>query len=147
MLGVFCFNWIYFIVIRDAKFISAKIIDRSQRMAKVNLSLCLTNETLRREGVWESGCINSHFLDLGTSWRWVVSFTPRLLYRLWKSPPYPLSEPPEPVWTTWIRENSWSYRDSDSDPSVVQPVASRYTDYATPAPWSQRMPIITKMSI
>jgi hypothetical protein len=30
------------------------------------------------------------FLDLGTSWRWVVSFTPRLLYPQWKSPQYPL---------------------------------------------------------
>jgi hypothetical protein len=27
-------------------------------------------------------------------------------------------------------ENSWPYRDSYSDPSVVQSVASRYTDYA-----------------
>jgi hypothetical protein len=39
---------------------------------------------------------------------------------------------PEPVWTTWRRENSWHYWDSNSDPSVVQPVASRYTDWAIP---------------
>jgi hypothetical protein len=26
------------------------------------------------------GCIDPHFLELGTSWRWVVSFTLRLLY-------------------------------------------------------------------
>jgi hypothetical protein len=36
---------------------------------KVKLSLCLTNYALRHEGVWESGCIDPHFLDLGTSWR------------------------------------------------------------------------------
>jgi hypothetical protein len=41
---------------------------------------------------------------------------------------------PEPVWTTWRRENSWTYRDSNSDPSVVQPIARRYMDYAIPAP-------------
>jgi hypothetical protein len=28
------------------------------------------------------------------------------------------------------REKSCPYRDSNSDPSAVQPVASRYTDYA-----------------
>jgi hypothetical protein len=33
---------------------------------------------------------------------------------------------PEPVWTVWKRENSCTYYDSNSDPSVVQPVASRY---------------------
>jgi hypothetical protein len=33
----------------------------------------------------------------------------------------------------WRRENSWSYRDSNSDPSIVQSVASRYTDCAIPA--------------
>jgi hypothetical protein len=32
----------------------------------------------------------------------------------------------------WRTENSWPYRDSNSDPSIVQPVASRYTDYAIP---------------
>jgi hypothetical protein len=37
---------------------------------------------------------------------------------------------PEPVWTTWRRESSWPYRDSNTDPSVVQSVVSRYTDYA-----------------
>jgi hypothetical protein len=36
----------------------------------------------------------------------------------------------EPVWTTLRRENSWPYHDLNSDTSVVQPVASRYTDWA-----------------
>jgi murein endopeptidase len=38
------------------------------------------------------------------------------------------------VWITWRGDNSWPYRDSNSNPSVFQPVASRYTDYAIPAP-------------
>jgi hypothetical protein len=40
-------------------------------------------------GVWGSGCIDPHFLDLGTSWWWVVRFTPRPLYPWGKSPWYP----------------------------------------------------------
>jgi hypothetical protein len=32
------------------------------------------------------------------------------------------------------RESSWPHRDLNSDPSVVQSVANRYTDYAIPAP-------------
>jgi hypothetical protein len=38
------------------------------------------------------------------------------------------------VWTTWRKTNSSACRDSNFDPSVVQPVASRYTDCAFPAP-------------
>jgi hypothetical protein len=35
--------------------------------AKVKLSLCLSNQVLRHEGVWGSECVNPHILDLGTS--------------------------------------------------------------------------------
>jgi hypothetical protein len=49
-----------------------------------------------------------------------------------KEPPVPIGEEvgwtSEPVWMIWRRENSWNYRDSNSDPLVVQSVASRYTD-------------------
>jgi hypothetical protein len=38
-----------------------------------------------------------------------------------------------PVWTTWRRQNYCLYSDSNSDPSLVQLVASRYTDWAIPA--------------
>jgi hypothetical protein len=37
-----------------------------------------------------SGCIDVYFLGLVTSWRWVVSFTPRPLYPRGRSPLYPL---------------------------------------------------------
>jgi hypothetical protein len=40
---------------------------------------------------------------------------------------------PEPLWTISWSDNSWPYRDWISDPSVVQPVASRYTDSSTAA--------------
>jgi hypothetical protein len=45
----------------------------------------------------------------------------------------PAQPPIQPVWKTWGRGRSWPYQDSNSDPSVVQPVASRCTDCATPA--------------
>jgi hypothetical protein len=35
---------------------------------KVKLFLCLTYQALSHEDVWGSGCIDSHFIDLGTSW-------------------------------------------------------------------------------
>jgi hypothetical protein len=40
---------------------------------------------------WGSGGIAPLILDLGTRWRWVVSFTPRPLYPQGKSPWYPLN--------------------------------------------------------
>jgi hypothetical protein len=59
-------------------------------IGKVKLSLCLTNYALRHEGVLGSVCIYPHCLDLGTSWRWVVRFTPLPLSTRGKSPRYPL---------------------------------------------------------
>jgi hypothetical protein len=47
------------------------------RDTKVKSSLCLTNYALRYENVRGSGCIDTNFVDLGTSWRWMVSFTLR----------------------------------------------------------------------
>jgi hypothetical protein len=61
----------------------------SRIKVQVKLSLCLTNQALCREGVWRSGRIDPYF-DLGTSWRWVVSFTPLPLYPRGKRLRYPL---------------------------------------------------------
>jgi hypothetical protein len=41
---------------------------------------------------------------------------------------------PDLVWATCRREKIWSYRDSNSVSSVLQPAASRCTDYAVSAP-------------
>jgi hypothetical protein len=77
----------------------------------------------------------STFSWLGINWRWVVSFTISPLYTRGKKPiEQEVGWTPEPVRTTWRRENSWPYWDSNSDPSVVQPVDSSYTDCATPVP-------------
>jgi hypothetical protein len=39
-----------------------------KKKEKINLSLCLTNQALCHEDVWESGCIDPRILDFGTSW-------------------------------------------------------------------------------
>jgi hypothetical protein len=79
------------------------------------------------------GCIDPHFLDLGTNWRWVVSFTPLPIYTRGKSPLYPLDR-------RLGGAHSWSRRRGEEKildpirirnptPRHVQPVASRYTGY------------------
>jgi hypothetical protein len=91
--------------------------------------LCLTNKELRHEGVWGSRCTDPHFLDFSISLRWVVSFTP-----WWKSPWYPLDRRlggPQSQ-SCMTKRNSWPYWTSNSDPSVVQPIASCYTDHINP---------------
>jgi hypothetical protein len=40
---------------------------------------------------------------------------------------------PGSVCTIWKSENSWPYRDSNSDLFIVQPVGSRYSNCATVA--------------
>jgi hypothetical protein len=52
------------------------------------LSLCLTNQALRHEDVWGSGCVDPSFLDFGTTRWWVVIFTSLPLYLRGKSPWY-----------------------------------------------------------
>jgi hypothetical protein len=100
--------------------------------------MCLTNQALRQEDIWESVCINTHILDLGTSWRWVLSFTSRRLYPRIKSLPVPIGQEtgrtPEPVWTSLRWEKCFPCRDSNSDPSAVQPITSRYYNCDIPAP-------------
>jgi hypothetical protein len=94
---------------------------------KVKLSLCLTNYALCHEGIWGSGCIDAHFHDLGTTWRWVVSFTPQPLYpgtywiRGWMDPRAGLDD--------MKKRKFLILPDSNSYPSVVQPVASCYPGF------------------
>jgi hypothetical protein len=78
----------------------------------------------RRMGEWR--CYSSVF-DLGTRWRWVVSFTSRPLYSRGKSPEVPIGErvrwTQEPVWTLWSRENLWPLPGTEPRPSSLYPVA------------------------
>jgi hypothetical protein len=68
--------------------------------------------------------IGESILDLGTGWRWLVSFTFRLLYPPGKEPPAPIGQgsglAPEPVWMLWKREKSLSCREPNP---ALQPIA------------------------
>jgi hypothetical protein len=52
--------------------------------------ICLLTEYRALKTWWGSGGIAPYILDLGTTWRWVVNFTPRPLYPQGNSPFYPL---------------------------------------------------------
>jgi hypothetical protein len=104
---------------------------------KGKFSLCLTNQALRHEDVWESGYIDTQSLDLSTIWRWVVSIIPRPLYPPGEGPRYRmdrLSGPPGPLWTTWRRENLAPALTWTRTPLIVQSVASLYMECVLPAP-------------
>ena len=69
------------------------------------------------------------FHDHGTRRKWGVSLTPRPLFTPGKDPVPIVQEAgwvPGPVWT-----GAENLAPSGFDPRTVQPVASRYTDYAT----------------
>jgi hypothetical protein len=76
------------------------------------------------------GCIDPHRLDFGTSSKQVVSFTHWPLSPRAKSTPYPLYRRlGGPKNRSGRRgEHSGPYLNSNSDPSTIQPVASRYAD-------------------
>jgi hypothetical protein len=95
---------------------------------KVKLSLCLTKHHAIRT-YWGSGGIAPRILDLGTRWRWVVSFTPQSLYPQGKSTWYPLDR-------RMGGPQSHSGRGGEEVNSqplpglelpIIQPVAQRYT--------------------
>jgi hypothetical protein len=115
---------------------------------EAKLSLCLTDQTLRHKGVCGSGCMHPRFLDLGTSLTRMVSFTPGPLYPRGKSPRYPLQRrlgrPKN--WPGQRGESSCHYWDSNSEPYAVQPVASRYIDWAIMAPHFSSVPLLLSFS-
>jgi hypothetical protein len=81
--------------------------------------------------LWGSGCLEPYFMTSAVvGGEWSASRPPG------KEPPvligYEIVWTPKPVWTTWRRENSWHYQDSNSDPSVVQPVAQSLYAWAIP---------------
>jgi hypothetical protein len=99
--------------------------------------LCLINQALRNKDVRGSECIDPSFLDLCTSWSWVVSFKIRPIYSQEKSPRYTLNRLGGPRSRSGRRGEMKILAPTGtpiSDPFVVQPVASRYTDWAIPAP-------------
>jgi len=79
-----------------------------------------------------SGGIAQHFLNLGTRRECVVSITPQ--------PPLPPGKDPVPIVqeSGWAPEPVWISAENLAppgfDPRTFQPVASRYTDNAIPAP-------------
>jgi hypothetical protein len=100
----------------------------------------LIKEQLLLICLYSLSCIDPHFLDLGTNWRWVVSFTPL--------PLYPRERAPDTHFIGgWVDPRAglddtekWKFFTLPGleipPPLVVQPVGSRYTDWAIPVPHS-----------
>jgi hypothetical protein len=77
---------------------------------------------------WETGGIAPRILDLGTRWRWVVSFTPRPLYPQGMRPCYPLDRRLSGPQSRSGRggEEKNSYPLPALELPIIQPVAQRY---------------------
>jgi hypothetical protein len=115
--------------------VSAQDYD-SKVNVKVKLSLCL-NKHHAMKAYWEVEVYLHSFFELGTRWRWVVNFTPRLLY--------PRGRGPGTHWIGgWVgpravldavvkRKIPSPRRESNPRTPIVQPVAQRYTDWALTA--------------
>jgi hypothetical protein len=127
----FVFNITYFIGL--VTLASPQLgIRRRHWIGKLNnkrLLALLFNWAQQHEGESGSVGIAPRVLDLGTRWRWVVSFTPWPLYTQGKSPWYTLDR-------RFVGHNSQSGRGgkekksqplSGLDPPIIQPVVQRYT--------------------
>jgi hypothetical protein len=83
----------------------------------------------RHKGVLWSRVIAPYTLNLGTRWRWVVSFTHWLLYPQRKSPWYPLDrrlgEPQSRSGRGGVEKSSQPL--TGLEPPIMQPVVQRYT--------------------
>jgi hypothetical protein len=96
-----------------------------KRLGGSPLGYGIMHQALRHEGVWGSERIDPHVLG------------PAALHSGKDTPVLNGQEAGwtlEPVWILWIGEILCIWRNPNSDPSVVQPVASRYTDCSNPAP-------------
>jgi hypothetical protein len=91
---------------------------------------CTGTEALYRPyGPWGSTGIALLFLDYGTRWGWGVSVTPRSLFTPGKDP-VPIVQ--EAGWATGpVWRGTENLVPPGFDPRTVQPLASRYTDWAT----------------
>jgi hypothetical protein len=87
---------------------------------------------------WGGGSTAPLILDLGTRWRWVVSFTPLPRYPQRKSPWYTLDRglggPQRHSGHGGEEKNSQDRRESNPRTPIVQPAAQRYTDWTITAP-------------
>jgi hypothetical protein len=87
---------------------------------------------VKGKGVLGSGGIAPRILDLGTRWRWVVSFTPRPLYPRGNSPAYPLDRRlggPQSRCGRGEEKNSQPLL--GLEPPIIQLVAQSYTTELT----------------
>jgi hypothetical protein len=81
------------------------------------------------EAYWGSGGVTLRILDLVTRWRWVVSFTIRLLYPQGKSTWYPLDRR---MGGSQSRSGCGGEEKNSQplpglEPPIFQPIAQRYT--------------------
>jgi hypothetical protein len=70
-------------------YISCGATGKTYKISKLSLCFSLTEHHAMKV-YWRSGFITPRILDLGTRWRWVVSFTPLPLYTQGNSPWCPL---------------------------------------------------------
>jgi hypothetical protein len=100
----------------------------SSNHIEVSVHCCHSKHTVPSSRPLLLDLVEPRFLDLSTSWRWVVSFTPRPLY-----PRYPLDKRFVDPRASLYDMEKWKFDLTGTrtpTPPVVQPIASRYTDWA-----------------